>query len=41
VPGDNAAERRREALEAGIPLDDAVHARLRQKAGELGFGWSG
>ena len=41
VPGDNAAASRRQALEMGIALDEAIHARLRQKASELGFGWNG
>jgi L-lactate dehydrogenase len=41
VPGDHAAASRRQALEMGIALDEAIHARLRQKASELGFGWNG
>jgi LDH2 family malate/lactate/ureidoglycolate dehydrogenase len=41
VPGDNAAASRRQALEMGVTLDEAIHARLRQKASEIGFGWKG
>lgn len=41
VPGDSAAGSRRQALEMGIALDEAIHARLRQKASDIGFGWKG
>jgi L-lactate dehydrogenase len=41
VPGDSAAASRRQALEMGIALDEAIHARLRQKASDIGFGWKG
>lgn len=41
VPGDNAAVSRRQALEMGVALDEAIHARLRQKASDIGFGWKG
>jgi L-lactate dehydrogenase len=41
VPGDNAARMRREALAQGVPLDEALSARLRRRAAELGVGWRG
>ena len=39
VPGDSAARHRREALEAGVTVDDLVLSRLKAAAQRLGVAW--
>ncbi|WP_128253700.1 Ldh family oxidoreductase [Falsirhodobacter deserti] len=36
VPGDSAARKRRSALEAGVPISDELHAKLRRAAARSG-----